>query len=267
MYRGGLPLVGVASAALITGLQVQGPVRRLLEVRPLVGLGRISYGVYLYHWPIYVILDGARTNLSGLALLGLRLAATGLVAILSFVLIERPIRRADWRPRPTLVGSLVATAAVAVAAVAVPVTIADDYWRAAPDEIAALAATASTIPPVVADVVDHHCRDGRIGGRHAIGRDGRRGTGRVGGCGGFGARWGTRDDGHHDAGCHIQRAGDDRARARAHGRRLHSRGPRGWARRVGRRPPDTRRCTTGRVARLRIRAWRRDRDRRRRAVR
>ena len=69
MYRGGLPLVGVASASLITGLQVPGPVRRLLELRPLVGLGRISYGVYLYHWPIYVILDEARTNLerSGVA--------------------------------------------------------------------------------------------------------------------------------------------------------------------------------------------------------
>ena len=44
--------------------------------RPLVGLGRISYGVYLFHWPIYVILDEARTDLSGPALLGLRLAVT-----------------------------------------------------------------------------------------------------------------------------------------------------------------------------------------------
>lgn len=154
MYRGGLPLVGVASVLLITALQVPGPVRRLLELRPLVYLGLISYGVYLFHWPIYVILDEARTSLSGLPLLGLRLAATGVVAVLSFFLIERPIRHANWRPRPTLIGSLVATMAVAVAAVAVPVTIANDYWRAAPDEIAALAATASTIPPPSINTVE-----------------------------------------------------------------------------------------------------------------
>ena len=98
-----------ASALLIAGLQVPGRLRSLLALAPLVGLGRISYGVYLYHWPIYVILDEARTGLSGPALLGLRLAVTGLAATLSFVLIERPIRRADWRPRPTLAGALVAT--------------------------------------------------------------------------------------------------------------------------------------------------------------
>ena len=148
MYRGGLPLVGVASALLIAGLQVPGPLRSVLGARARSSAWAASAtGSTSIHWPIYVILDEARTDLSGPALLGLRLAATGLVAVLSYVLIERPIRRADWRPRPTLVGAVLATSAVAVAALVVPVTIADDYWRAAPDDIAALAATASTIPP------------------------------------------------------------------------------------------------------------------------
>ena len=147
MYGGGLPLVGVASVLLITGLQGPSRMRRLLGLRPLVVLGRISYGVYLFHWPVYVILDEVRTGLSGPALLGLRLAVTGLIATASYLLIERPIRAADWRPRPTLAGSLVATAAVAVVAIAVPVTIATDYWRAAPGDIAALAATASRATP------------------------------------------------------------------------------------------------------------------------
>jgi hypothetical protein len=94
-----------------------------------------------------VIFDEARTDLTGPALLGLRLAVTGVVATTSYVLIERPIRGADWRPRPTLAGGLVATAAVAAVAVVVPVTIATDYWRAAPGDIAALAATASRATP------------------------------------------------------------------------------------------------------------------------
>ncbi len=153
MYRGALPLVGVASALLIAGLQAPGPLRSLLALGPLVALGRISYGVYLYHWPIYVIVDEARTGLSGPALLGLRLAATGVAAALSYVLIERPIRSADWRPRPTLAGALLATSAVAVTALVVPITIADDYWRAGPDDIAALAAGAAPAPIADASAV------------------------------------------------------------------------------------------------------------------
>jgi hypothetical protein len=122
-------------------------VRDLLSLPPVVGLGRISYGVYLFHWPIYVIVDEARTDLDGPALLGLRLVATVLTATLSYMLIERPIRSAEWQPRPTLAGALFATSALAVTALLVPVTIADDYWRAAPDDIAALAATASGVTP------------------------------------------------------------------------------------------------------------------------
>jgi peptidoglycan/LPS O-acetylase OafA/YrhL len=146
MYRGGLPVVGVASALLIAGLQVPGRSRSLLSWRPLVGLGRISYGVYLFHWPIYVILDEARTGTAGVSLLALRLTATGVAATVSYVLIERPIRGADWGPRPTLAGALAVTSAIALGAVVVPTTIAGDYWRARPDDIAALVATASTVP-------------------------------------------------------------------------------------------------------------------------
>ncbi len=115
-----------------------------------------------------MILDEARTGLSGPALLGLRLALTLLAATLSFVLIERPIRRADWRPRPTLAGAAVATMAVALAAILVPVTIADDYWRAAPDDIAALVAEGVDDPARRADTVS---RNGRVDDRHTIGRD------------------------------------------------------------------------------------------------
>ena len=264
MYRGGLPLIGAASALLIAGLQAPGRLRGLLALAPLVGLGRISYGVYLYHWPIYVILDEARTGLSGPALLGLRVALTLLAATLSFVLIERPIRRADWRPRPTLAGAVVATMAVALAAILVPVTIADDYWRAAPDDIAALVARVSTIPTRRSATVS---RNGRVDHRHTIGRDEHSGTGRADGSHRFGVRRrapATVITTLPDA--TGQRAGADRAGARAHGRRLDGRSARRWARRVGRRPPDTRGRPPGGVAGLRLRAWRRGRDRRRRAV-
>src|SRR5262249_39952869 len=75
---------------------------RALAWRPLRYTGRISYGLYLYHWPLFLVLNQARTGLSGPALLGLRFGATFVAARLSARFIEVPIRRGRvfWgRPR------------------------------------------------------------------------------------------------------------------------------------------------------------------------
>ena len=64
----------------------------------------ISYGLYLWHWPIDVWLTDARTGVAGNVLNGLRLAVTFAFAIASFYLVERPIRQGRFRRlrRPSL---------------------------------------------------------------------------------------------------------------------------------------------------------------------
>ncbi len=96
-YRGGFLLHGMAVCAVILAA-VQpdaNPVRRLLGWPPLRALGLISYGVYLWHWPLFLLLNRDRQALetwSVEAITVLRLATTVLVATGSYLLIERPIR-------------------------------------------------------------------------------------------------------------------------------------------------------------------------------
>ncbi len=130
-YEGALPLVAVVSGCLLVGLQVDGPFRAALSTTPLVGVGKISYGVYLYHWPVYVLLDAERTGWSGLLLTVARLVITGAISVASYVLVEQPIRRSRGLSfAPTLGGSAVATTGVAALAFAFVPTGLGDYWRA-----------------------------------------------------------------------------------------------------------------------------------------
>jgi peptidoglycan/LPS O-acetylase OafA/YrhL len=119
-YRGGFMLSALSAAAVIIGAVCVsgGPVDRLLSVSPLVWLGTISYGAYLWHYPIYVYLDASRTGLVGLSLLAVRFAATVLLAATSFYLVERPVMYGTfWRSLKAAAPAavlLVATVAVVV---------------------------------------------------------------------------------------------------------------------------------------------------------
>ena len=117
LYKGGFLLVGVAAAAVILSVVTvpRGLLSLGLSLTPIQFVGRISYGLYLWHFPIFIWLDHQRTGLSGLHLLALRSLVTLGVATASFYLVERPIRHG-------LV--LRGARAVAVTATAVGVTVA-----------------------------------------------------------------------------------------------------------------------------------------------
>ena len=67
LYHGGFALHACLAAIVIAAARVEGPFARGLAWRPLAALGLISYGVYLYHWPIYLWLTPARTGPAGRA--------------------------------------------------------------------------------------------------------------------------------------------------------------------------------------------------------
>ena len=101
LYEGGLVAFSLLSVALIATARRPGPLRWLLSLKPMVGLGLISYGVYLYHWPLFLWLNADRTGLDGAPLVLLRWAVTLAVSIVSYTFLEQPIRRGralkGWR--------------------------------------------------------------------------------------------------------------------------------------------------------------------------
>jgi peptidoglycan/LPS O-acetylase OafA/YrhL len=89
-----LPVQGLATVGLLVGLTAApaSVPARVLAVRPLATLGRVSYGVYLWHWPVLVVLTPTRLGLGGAATTVVRLAATAVLVALSYRFVERPIR-------------------------------------------------------------------------------------------------------------------------------------------------------------------------------
>ncbi len=126
--RGGFLLIAVVSAVIIYGMAqpaAWSPAHRFFVWRPVRWSGRISYGLYLYHWPIYLLVTGERAGtlfgtdrIDGYQLLAVHLVLTFAVAAASFHLVERPVVERRWpalgRPVTLAWGAFASTAAVAV---------------------------------------------------------------------------------------------------------------------------------------------------------
>jgi peptidoglycan/LPS O-acetylase OafA/YrhL len=102
-YRGGLAVVAILTALAIAALLVPGsPLARVLDFAPIRWVGVRSYGLYLWHWPVVVLLASAlptwsREGTEGWTLGGIALAITVLAAALSYRFLEQPIRRYGFR--------------------------------------------------------------------------------------------------------------------------------------------------------------------------
>jgi peptidoglycan/LPS O-acetylase OafA/YrhL len=123
LYRGGFLLIAALVVVVVAAVALvpSGPLARLLGMAPLRYLGQISYGIYLWHWPLFLLLNHERTGLSTAGLLAVRLAVTLAVSVASYHLIELPVRQRRFRlPRPRVTAPIAVAALVGVLVAATP---------------------------------------------------------------------------------------------------------------------------------------------------
>ncbi|MEQ1787071.1 MAG: acyltransferase family protein [Acidimicrobiales bacterium] len=136
----GIAITAVTSV-LIVAIEGSGPAglaRRALSHAAPVYLGRVSYGTYLWHWPVIVVLSREASLSPGQTAAVTAVVGTGLAAA-SFHLLERPVRASpalDRRPVPVIAAglaiSIVAGLVLAPAVLsAKPATTLDLDWQAA----------------------------------------------------------------------------------------------------------------------------------------
>ncbi|MFM7872725.1 MAG: acyltransferase family protein [Actinomycetota bacterium] len=141
VYSGALAGFALLSVVLVAGAVESGPLRRLLEYRGLTIVGTVSYGLYLYHWPIFVWMTSDRVGLDGVALFAVQLAATAAVSATSYLILESPVRR-----RRILASGRIAAPAALVVAVALPFVWLDAHRTTVQTTERVL----TTVPPTTA---------------------------------------------------------------------------------------------------------------------
>ena len=124
MFDGGFLGIAILASLVIASVAGPdyGPLGAALSLRPIQWIGKLSYGLYLWHWPVCVFLTSSTTGFPGWAVDLARAAITLGFATVSFYAVEQPIRQRRW---PALSGApgLAAAAATALCVVLVLATI------------------------------------------------------------------------------------------------------------------------------------------------
>ena len=89
LYQGGFLAVGLTTAVLIWAVTQPNALSRVLGIAPLRWVGVRSYGIYLWHWPVYMLAWPREASAGQLVL---QIFAIVIIAAASYALLERPVR-------------------------------------------------------------------------------------------------------------------------------------------------------------------------------
>jgi peptidoglycan/LPS O-acetylase OafA/YrhL len=90
--RGGMFVTGIGTCIIIAAALAPGILTDWLSCRPLRWLGTRCYGLYLWHWPVVVLVNERSIDLHGSLLLVVRLALTLAATVPSFWWVEQRFR-------------------------------------------------------------------------------------------------------------------------------------------------------------------------------
>ncbi|WP_017793394.1 acyltransferase family protein [Leucobacter salsicius] len=131
-FQGGFQLATVVALATVWAVTRPGAwIGRTIDAAPMRWVGERSYGIYLWHWPLLLIVAGAFPAAPQWQVALVTLAATLLCAAMSFRWVEQPVRQLGIRAslrlllqprRYTPKRRFVAIGLGAVLAVSVPAT-------------------------------------------------------------------------------------------------------------------------------------------------
>ncbi len=95
----GFVLVAIMAALIILGLVERASpwASRVLEAAPAVFIGRISYGLYLWHWPIVFLVNVWWPAINPYMRLGIVAPLSVIVSVMSYRFVERPFLRVKQR--------------------------------------------------------------------------------------------------------------------------------------------------------------------------
>lgn len=99
LYYGGMYLASAVTAVLIAVIvHPANSIAKIFSIKPLLWIGERSYGIYIWHFPIIVLLGIAvkTDEINGMKIL-LALVLTFILSALSYRFVENPIRRGEWR--------------------------------------------------------------------------------------------------------------------------------------------------------------------------
>jgi peptidoglycan/LPS O-acetylase OafA/YrhL len=151
VFPGANAIFPALGAALLIAFSEGNLAGRVLASALFVAIGRISYSLYLWHWPIIAFWRMQLSPVLGAVDVTLIVGLSLVAVALSYRFVEEPSRRPELRRRPALQvnGTALASLALAASLGGVLVVGAESWGRSYPPELTRIASYAHRRPPAL----------------------------------------------------------------------------------------------------------------------